>query len=78
MSDYTYSDYFYLNNMTDTTNEHHNYFILNRIKYPYITSPLKLMDDIFESFLKLFVDIMQKMYELPYPNCASVIKSLRA
>ena len=60
MSGYTYSDYLNFNKITDTNNEHHNYFMLNEIKYPYITSPLKLMDDIFESFLKLFVDIMQK------------------
>ena len=74
MSDYTYSDYFYFYNMTDTTNEHHNYFILNHIKHTYITSPLKLMDDIFESFPKLFFDRIQKCMNLHIQIVAQLSK----
>ena len=57
---YTYGDYVCFKNITDTPNEHHNHFILNRIPYFHITSPFKLCDDIFESFPKLFVDKMVK------------------
>ena len=49
MSAYTYGDYVYLKNMTDTLNEHHNNFMLNKITDFHITSLLKLMYDIFES-----------------------------
>ena len=31
MAAYTYVDYVYFNNITDTPNEHHNHFILNQI-----------------------------------------------
>ena len=76
MPDYTYGDYIYFNNNIDTHNEHHNYFILNHIPDFYITSPSKLMDDKFTSSPKLFFDKMiEKMDELPYPSCGSVIKS---
>ena len=60
MSAYTYGDFVYFNNVTDTPNEHHNNIILNQITYFYMKSPSKLMNDIFESFPKLFVGIMQK------------------
>ena len=59
MEDYTYCEYFYFKKIIDTPNEHHNHLILNKIPDFYITSLLKLMDDIFESLPKLFVDIMQ-------------------
>ena len=36
---YTYGDYDYFNNNTDTTNENHNHFILNHIPDFYIPSP---------------------------------------
>ena len=58
MAAYTYGDYVYFNNRTDTPNKHHNNFILNQIPGMYITPLLKLMDEIFESLPKLFVDIM--------------------
>ena len=60
MAAYKYVDYVYVKNMTDTLNGHHIRLILNNIPYVYITLPSKLMDDIFESFPKLFVDIMHK------------------
>ena len=59
MSAYTYGDYVYFKNMNDTLNEHHNNFILNLIPDFHITSPFKLVDDIFESLTKLFVDRRQ-------------------
>ena len=60
MVDYTYGGYVYFKNMTDTPNEHHNYSILNQIPYFNMTSPFKIIYDIFESLSKLFVDEMQK------------------
>ena len=76
MSDYTYGDYVYFKNMTDTPNKHYIGFILNEIYYRYITSPLKFIDKIFESLPNLFVDqILYKIDECPYPNCGSVIKN---
>ena len=60
MAAYTYDYSVYFKNMNDTLNEHHNNFILNLIPDFHITSPLKLMDDIFESLPKLFVYKMQK------------------
>ena len=57
---YTYGDYVYFKNMTDIPNEHHNHFILNQIQDMSITSPLKFMDETFESFPNLFVDKMIK------------------
>ena len=75
MSSYTYGDYVCFKNMIDTTNEHHNHYILNHIPELYITSPLKLMDDIFESFSSPSVDKMQKMDEITCINYGSVIKS---
>ena len=48
MPHYTYGDYVYLKNMTDTPNEHHNHFILKQIPDFNISSPFKLCDDIFE------------------------------
>ena len=43
-------------NIDDTANEHNNNFKLNNITNLYIKSLSKLMDGIFESFPKLFVD----------------------
>ena len=60
MPDYTYGDYVYFRNMTDTPNEYHNNFIFNQIPDFHITSPFKLCDDIFESSPKLFVDKLKK------------------
>ena len=74
MAYYTYGGYVYLNNMTDTTNEHHDNFILNQVLDFYITSLSNLMDGMFESFTKLFVDRMLKMDELPCTSCVLVIK----
>ena len=48
MAAYTYGDYVYFNNITDTPNEHHNNFILYQIPDMYITSPPNLMDETFE------------------------------
>ena len=62
MGDYTYGNYVYFNNMTDTPNENHNHFILNQVPSFHITSPLKLMDDIFESLTKLSVNKMLKKW----------------
>ena len=56
MADYTSCGYVYFKNITDKSNEHHNHFILNQIHDMYITSPLKFMDEIFESLPNLFVD----------------------
>ena len=61
MADYKYGDYIYFKNMTYTPNEYHNNSKLNQISDFHITSPSKLMDDIFESLPKLFVDRMQKV-----------------
>ena len=64
--------------MTDIPNEHHNIFILNQIHDMYMTSSLKFMDEIFRLLSDLFVyQMLKNMYECPYPNCGSVIKSLR-
>ena len=60
MASYTYGDYVYFNNMTDIPNKHHNHSILNHIQDVYIISPLKFMDEIFESLPNLFVDVMPK------------------
>ena len=60
MAAYTYGNYVYFKNMTDTQNEHYNNFILNQIPDFHITSPFKLMDDIFKSLPKLFVDKILK------------------
>ena len=75
MADYAYGDYVYFKKMTYTLNEHQNHFILNQIPDFHITSPSKLMDDIFESLPRLFVDRMQKMDEFTFPKFVSVIKS---
>ena len=40
MSDYTYGDYVYFNNVIDAPKEHYNKFILNKEPYFYITSLL--------------------------------------
>ena len=68
MSAYTYGDYVYFNNMTDTPNEHHNNFTLNQIPDFHITSPFNLMDDVFESLPNLSVDKMQKNDEITCTN----------
>ena len=47
--------------MTDIPNEHHNFFIFDQIHDMYITSPLNLMEKIFEPFPNLFVDQMFKI-----------------
>ena len=57
---YNYGDYVYFKNMTDTPNENHNHFILNQILGFHIISPLKVYNDILESWPKLFVDKMVK------------------
>ena len=75
MADYTFGDYVSFINMTDTTNEYHDSLILNQIHDMHITSPLKFMAEIFESFPNLFIDHMFKLDECPYPNCGSVIKT---
>ena len=62
MSAYTSVDYVYSKNMADIPNEHHNHCILNQIHYVYITSPLKFMDEIFESLPNLFVYQMIKKW----------------
>ena len=36
---------------------------------------LKVMDDIFESFTNLFIEVMLNIGKFPYPNYVSVIKS---
>ena len=62
--------------MTDIPNEHHNSFILNQMHGMYMTSSLKFMDEIFRLLSDLFVyQMLKNMYEFPYPNCGSVIKS---
>ena len=48
--------------MIDIPNEYHNHFILNQIHDMYITSPLKFIDKIFDSFSKLFVDQMVRIW----------------
>ena len=48
MVDYTYYDYVCFKNFNNTTNEHNNNFILNKIPDFYITSLSKIMYDIFE------------------------------
>ena len=58
MTDYTYGDYVHFKNINYAPNEHHNHFILNQVPYFHITSLFKVMDDIFESLPKLFVDKM--------------------
>ena len=58
MAAHIYGDCVYFKNMIDTHNQHHDYFILNQIPGFHIIFPLKLMDDIFESFPKVFFDIM--------------------
>ena len=63
MKYYTYNDYFCFDNMTDTSNEHHNNLIINQIPYHHITSLFKLMDDIFELLPNLFVDKCNKRME---------------
>ena len=60
MSAYTYGDHVYFKNMDDTPNENPNNYISNQIMYFYITSLLKLMDDISESLPKLFFDRILK------------------
>ena len=60
MADYTFGDYVSFINMTDTTNEYHDSLILNQIHDMHITSPLKFMAEIFESFPNLFIDHMFK------------------
>ena len=57
---YFYGENVHFEKMTDTPNEHHNNFILNQMPYFHIKSPFKLMNDIFESLPKLFVDILLK------------------
>ena len=49
---YSYGDYVYFKNMTDTPNKHHIHFILNQIPGFHIKSPFKLFDDMFESLTK--------------------------
>ena len=62
MEAYNYGYYVYFNNMTDTPKEHRNHIILKHIPDFYITSLLKLMDNIFESLTKFFVvRIFKKM-----------------
>ena len=56
MPDYTYGDYIYLNNSIDAPKENHNHFILNQKPIFNIISLSKLVDDIFTSLTKLFVD----------------------
>ena len=56
-------------NMNDIPNALHNSFLFNQIHDMDITSPLKFMDDIFESFPNLFfLTKCLKMDKLPYPN----------
>ena len=47
MEAYTYGDYVYFKNMTDTPNEHNNNLILNNIPDMYTTSPLNITEEIF-------------------------------
>ena len=61
MEAYTYGDFVYLKKMNDLLNGNNNNFILNQIQDMYITSPLKFMDKIFESFPNLFFDRMIKI-----------------
>ena len=76
MAAYNYGDYVYFKKMTDITNRHHNHLILNQMTDFHITPPFKLMDDIFESSPKLFVDkMLKKSMNNICPNCGSVIKS---
>ena len=48
--------------MTEIPNEHHNRFIFNQINDMYITSLVKFMNEIFESFPNLFFDQMLKKW----------------
>ena len=75
MKAYTYGDSVYFRNRTGIPNEHHNNFILNQIHDMYIISPLKFMDEIFESLPNLSVDKMIKIDECPNKKYGSVIKS---
>ena len=50
---------------TTAPNEHNIHFILNKIPDFYIKPPLKLMDEVFESLPKLFVDIVLKKWISP-------------
>ena len=52
-------------NMTDIPNEHHNIFVFNQIHEIYITSQLKFMDEIFESFPNLFLTKSLKNWWMP-------------
>ena len=56
MPGYNYGDYVYFNNITDKPKEHHNHFILNNNPNFYITSLLKLVNDMFTSLTNLFAD----------------------
>ena len=75
VSGYTYGNYVYLKNRTDTTNEHHNNFILNQIPDFHITSPFKFCDDRFESLTKLSVDNLYKMDKITCPKNGPFIRS---
>ena len=75
MPAYTYGNYVYFNNLTDTPNEHNNNFILNHVPDFHITSPFKLTYDKFESLPNLSVDKMQKHDEIKCLKCCPVIKS---
>ena len=60
MSDYTSGDYVYFNDMIDTSTKNHIIFILNQSHAMYITSPLKIREETFESLPNLFVNKMFK------------------
>ena len=60
MPDYTYGDFFYLDNSIYAPKGHHNQLILNQGPNFYITSLSKFMDETFTSLPKLFVDGMIK------------------
>ena len=75
MSDNIYGDYAYFKRITDTPNEHNNNLIFDQITNFHIKSLFILMDDIFESLQKLFVDKIQKMDEITCHNCGIVMNS---
>ena len=55
MAVYTYDKYVYFNNMTDKPKKYDIGFILNQSHNTYITSPLKIMEEIFVSLPNIFI-----------------------
>ena len=62
MGAYTYGDNVYFKKLNNTSNLHHNHFILNHMPDMYIPSRLKLMGEVFESLPNLFFDRMLKKW----------------